>query len=271
MKKLWLILNQDKATIYAIIYLFLMIALAIFPEHIAPYDPNKINLDNVYAGSSRDFFLGTDYAGRDVLSRIIYGARNSLLAGPLSMIIPLFIGVPLGLLSGYFGKVFDEIVMRIVDAMLSFPAVMLAIVITGLLGPSYQNAIIAIGIINIPHITRLVRGQSLALKEEVYVESARAMGASSGRIMFYHMLPNMMPVLIVDSYIRMGYSIYAEAAMSFLHLATQSPNISWGTVIRDGQIMFFSQPSLIIFPGLFIMLTIMSINYLGDGLRRVIN
>ena len=247
------------------------ILLAAFAPLIVPYDPIATSWALVRKPPSSAHWLGTDELGRDVLARVIYGARASLAAGAISVSIALAIGVPLGLLSGYRGGFVDSLISRLTDAMLACPFLILAIALAAFLGPSLGNAMIAIGISATPIFIRLTRGQTLSVKVEDYVEAARAMGNPRWRIALFHILPNIMPALLVQATLSIAAAIIAEAALSFLGLGQQPPNPSWGSMLNAAQRFLTNAPWMAIWPGLAIFLVVLSLNLVGDGLRDALD
>ncbi len=245
--------------------------LAIFAPFVAPYDPIATSWSAVRKAPSAAHWFGTDELGRDILSRIIFGTRASLLAGVISVSIAIAIGVPLGLLAGYRGGFIDALISRITDAMLACPALILAIALAAFLGPSLTNAMIAIGITATPIFIRLTRGQAINVKVENYIEAAEAIGNSSLRIAMRHVLPNIIPALLVQITLSIAGAIIAEAALSFLGLGQQPPSPSWGSMLNSAQRFLVSAPWMAFWPGLSIFLIVMSFNLLGDGLRDALD
>ena len=248
---------------------FVLIALA--APHLAPFDPVAPNLLAMRKPPSAVHRLGTDEVGRDVLSRLIWGARASLLAGVIPVSLAVAVSVPLGLLSGYAGGWLDGVLMRVTDAMLSIPFLIVAIALAAFLGPSLVNAMLAIGIAALPTFVRLARGTVLAIKTEDYVEAARALGCSRPRVAGRHILPNMLPPLLVQSSITVAAAIIAEASLSFLGLGQQPPAPSWGSMLNAAQRYLSQAPWMALYPGLAIFCIVMAVNVLGDGLRDALD
>jgi len=255
----------------SLVIVLLAIFMAIFAGVIAPHSPNKAELGDVLLSPSLDHPMGTDDLGRDVLSRIIYGARASLSAGVVATGIGLAIGATLGLLSGYFLGLVDTIVMRIMDALLAFPGLILALAITAALGPSLINAMIAIGIVSVPRFARLARGQVLTLNDADYVVAARSGGARNMRILFRHIGPNMLTPIIIQVSLSVAFAILTEASLSFLGLGVQPPTPSWGFMLNQGRDYISQAPWLAIFPGITIFLVVMAFNLLGDAVRDALD
>jgi ABC-type dipeptide/oligopeptide/nickel transport system permease subunit len=247
-----------------------LVLIAVFAPFIAPYEPTD-QIGKRLQPPSREFILGTDQLGRDVFSRIIFGSRVSLYVGVIAVGLAVLIGVPVGLLAGYLGGKFDNVAMRLVDLMLAFPALVLAIVLAGLLGPSITNAMIAISIVYAPRFTRVARGSVLSVVEEVYVEAARSIGGGRRHIMWRHVLPNIMAPLIVLATLYLSVAILTEAGLSFLGLGTQPPNPSWGIMLSSGRQYMELYPGVTVFPGLAIAITVLAFNLLGDGLRDALD
>ncbi|MGV7214455.1 ABC transporter permease [Bradyrhizobium sp. UFLA05-112] len=264
-------LFKRKAAVMGLVVMTTFILLALLAPLIVPYDPVATSWSLVRKAPTALHWFGTDELGRDILSRVIYGARASLLAGAISVAIALGIGVPLGLLAGYRGGFTDALISRITDAMLACPFLILAIALAAFLGPSLGNAMIAIGISATPVFIRLTRGQVLSVKAEDYVEAARALGNPSWRIAFAHILPNILPALLVQATLSIAAAIIAEAALSFLGLGQQPPAPSWGSMLNAAQRFLTQAPWMAIWPGLAIFLVVLSLNLLGDGLRDALD
>jgi peptide/nickel transport system permease protein len=246
------------------------VILAIFAPWIAPYDPASQGATRLL-GVSRDHLFGTDELGRDTFSRIVFGARVSLQVGIVAVGIALALGGLMGLASGFFGGRLDSLIMRFVDILFAFPGLILAIVITGLLGPSVRNAMLAIGIIYAPAFARVIRGSVLSVKNELYMESARVAGATNTRLMVRHVLPNIVAPMIVLITVYLSSAILAEAGLSFLGLGTQPPTPSWGGMLNSARMFMERSPVMAIAPGLAIMFIVLGLNFLGDGLRDVLD
>lgn len=247
------------------------VLLAVAAPLIAPYDPIEPDWLALRQPPSMAHWFGTDELGRDVLSRTVWGARPSLLVGVLSVLIAMLAGVPFGLVSGYFGGPVDAVMMRITDGLLAIPALILAIALAAFLGPSLQNAMLAIGIASAPIFMRLTRGQVVALRGEQFVEAARVMGFGHVRIMARHILPNIAPVLLVQATLSIATAIIAEAGLAFLGLGQQPPEPSWGASLNAGRSYIVDAPWMSIWPGLFICLAVFGTNLLGDGLRDALD
>jgi peptide/nickel transport system permease protein len=264
-------LVRRKGAMFGLAVIVLFVALAAFAPLISPYDPTAQSWTAVRKAPSALHLFGTDDVGRDILARIIFGARASLLAGVISVGIALAIGVPLGLLAGYVGGFLDAVISRITDAMLAIPFLILAIALAAFLGPSLRNAMIAIGISTTPIFVRLTRGQVMAVKVEDYVEAARAVGNPPWRIVLKHILPNILPSLMVQASLSIAAAIIAEAALSFLGLGQQPPAPSWGSMLNAAQRFLVNAPWMAVWPGVAIFLTVVSFNLLGDGLRDALD
>lgn len=252
-----------------IVCTFLFVGLT--AEWIAPHNYDQANFSFARKGPSELYWLGNDELGRDMFSRLLHGARVSLLLGVISVGIGLSIGVPLGILSGYFGRAFDLLIGSLIDIMLAFPSILLAIMMVAFLGPSLQNAMIAIGILSIPVYTRLVRSSTLGVKEELFIEAARALGASDAKILLRHVLPNVFAPIIVQSTLQMAVAIQAAAALGFLGLGAPPDVPEWGNMLQKGRTYIFSAPHIVLYPGLATMLVVFGFSLLGDGLRDALD
>jgi peptide/nickel transport system permease protein len=234
---------------------------------IAPYDPIKTNTDITFASPSAQHLLGTDNLGRDILSRIVYGSRTAILVGAVSALVGAGLGVPLGLVAGYLGKLIDEAIMRTMDAFYAFPSLLLALAIIAALGSGIGNVMLAIGITFVPVYARIVRGSTLAVKHTDFVLAAQAMGASNARVMLRHILPNVWAPVIVQVSLGIGYAIVAEAGLSFLGLGTRPPTPSWGSMLQLAQRYLSTHGTLALYPGLAIVIVVLAFNLFGDALR----
>jgi peptide/nickel transport system permease protein len=248
-----------------------LLAVAIFAPLLAPFDPLELVSNQRLAPPGRVYLLGTDDLGRDLLSRVIFGSRISLKVGLISVAISMLIGGPLGLFAGYIGGWFDEISMRLMDILYSFPAIILAMLITAMLGPSLTNTMIAIGIVGAPGFSRIIRGPVLSEKEREYIQAARALGASPLYILLGHILPNILAPILVASTISFSLALLSEAALSYLGLGVQPPEPSWGTMLLTGKRFFEVAPWIAIFPGLAIVIAVLGSNLLGDALRDILD
>ena len=246
------------------------IILAVFAPLVAPYDPASQGSTRLLGASSENL-LGTDQLGRDTFSRIVYGARVSLQVGIVAVGIALLLGGAMGLASGFFGGRLDGLIMRFVDILFAFPGLILAIVITGLLGPSVRNAMLAIGVIYAPAFARVIRGSVLSVKNELYMEAGRVAGATNWRLMRLHVIPNIIAPMIVMITVYLSSAILAEAGLSFLGLGTQPPTPSWGGMLNEARMYMERAPLMAIAPGLAIMFIVLGLNFLGDGLRDVLD
>ena len=238
---------------------------------LAPYDPIATDFATVLAPPSRAHPFGTDDIGRDILSRVVHGSRVSLQAGLFTVAVALVVGLPLGLAAGFVGGRADNLIMRAIEVILSFPTLVLALGITAILGPKLVHALFAIGIVFVPHFARLIRAQVLSVKEHDFVAAARALGASDLRLVRRHVLPNCLAPLLVQSSFSVSFAILTEAALSFLGLGTQPPTPSWGIMLATGRGYLEQAPWLGAFPGLAIFLTVLGFNLLGDGIRDALD
>ena len=264
-------LLKRRSAVFGAVVVLAFVATAVFAPLISPYDPLATNFLAVRKAPTLAHLFGTDEIGRDVLARVIYGARASLLAGVVSVVIALGLGVPVGLVSGYAGRWIDGVLMRITDAMLACPFLILAIALAAFLGPSLTNAMIAIGISTMPIFVRLTRAQTMAVKVEDYVEAAKALGNPHSRILLRHILPNILPPLMVQATLAIAQAIIAEASLSFLGLGQQPPAPSWGSMLNTAKSFLEQAPWMALWPGLAIFLAVLSFNLLGDGLRDALD
>jgi ABC-type dipeptide/oligopeptide/nickel transport system permease subunit len=261
-------LTANRLALIGLAIILLLTGAALLAAWIAPQDPNQQISTEAMQPPSWNHLFGTDNVGRDTLSRVIYGARVSLFVGVAAMILAAGIGIPLGLAAGYFGGWLDTVTMRSMDTLLAFPALLLAIFIVAVLGPSLSNAILAIGIIYIPAFARLTRANVLSLREKEFVEAARCLGASDRRIMQHSILPNCASSLIVQFTLGIGYAMLIEAGLSFLGLGVQPPTPAWGQMVGLARNFITIAPWLITYPGLAIFIAVLAFNFLGDGLRE---
>lgn len=262
---------RNRLALVGLWVVLLIIGLAVFAPWVSPYSPIKPDFFNTLKAPDRAHFMGTDDLGRDVMSRVIFGTRTSLLAGVISVGIAVIVGLPVGLISGYYRGRLDDVLMRVTDAMLSFPFLVLALAIAAALGTGLGKAMIAIGIVFTPQFIRLARGQVLSEREQNYVEAARGLGAGDARIIGRYILPNILSPVFVQASLATAAAITAEAALSFLGLGTQPPTPSWGSMLNIAQAYLGSAPWMATWPGLAIFVTVLAINLTGDGLREALD
>lgn len=267
----WQSFRKNKLALVGAVIVLFFILLAIFGPLFAPQGINDQLLKDRLKPPSSQYWFGTDDLGRDVFSRIIHGARISLWVGTSSVLGSVVVGSILGIIAGYYGKWIDTIISRIFDIMLAFPSILLAIAVVSVLGPSLQNALIAIAIINIPNFGRLIRSKVLSIKEEEYITSAKAIGMRDIRILFSHILPNSMAPVIVAGTLAIASAIIEAAALGFLGLGAEAPAPEWGKMLADARLFLRNAPWAMIFPGLAIMLTVLGFNLMGDGLRDALD
>jgi peptide/nickel transport system permease protein len=248
-----------------------IVACAVFAPWIAPHDPSLQDYSVMLEAPSAAYPLGTDDLGRDVLSRLIWGARASVYAAFLAVTVAACLGIPVGLIAGYAGGWVDDVVSRIIDTFLSFPAIVLAIAVTGALGIGLTNAMLAVGIVFAPQLARLARARALVLRQELYVDAARCFGASTARILWRHVLPNAIQPVLVQMTLLMAVALLAEASLSFLGLGMQPPDPSWGSMIARAYLYIQIAPAQMYAPGLAILVTALSINTLGESLRQAMD
>ena len=262
---------RNRAAVAGAAIVLLIMFVALLAPWLSPYDPIQASFMTVRKAPSLSHWFGTDELGRDVLTRLLWGARASLLAGVVSVGIAVAIGVPLGLLAGYFGKLVDGVISRCTDALLSIPFLILAIALAAFLGPSLTNAMIAIGVSAMPRFVRLTRAQAMNVKAEDYVEGARAIGLGHGRIILRYILPNVLPPIIVQASLTVAMAIIAEASLSFLGLGQLPPAPSWGSMLNTAKDFVSQAPWMSIFPGIAIFIAVLGFNLLGDGLRDALD
>ena len=256
---------------FGLIIIILTVLSALLAPIIAPLEPEAMDFDYLLSGLSSEHLLGTDQLGRDTLSRLIYGARIALLVSVGSIGLGVLIGVPLGLIAVYFGGWTDDIIMRLMDSLVVFPSLLIAVALAAALGGSVTTIIIAIGVANIPWMARVIRSQGLSIREMDFVAAAEAGGMSPARIIFRHILPNSLAPVIVQSTLSMGYAVLVEATLGFIGVGVRPPTPTWGNMLYDAFPMLEQQPMLSIFPGLAIFLLVLSFNFVGDALRDVLD
>jgi peptide/nickel transport system permease protein len=269
--RLWRRLRRHRLAIVGLGFLVLLVFCAIAADVVSPYRPLEQAMNQRLRPPSAAHLLGTDDFGRDILTRILFGSRISLQVGFVAVGIAGSLGILLGLLAGYFGRWIDNVLMRCMDVLLAFPAILLAVTIMALLGPSTTNVMIAIGIAYIPIFARVVRGTVLTVKPNEYVEAARAAGASELRMLVQHIVPGTTGPIIVQVSLALAYAILAEAALSFLGLGTQPPTPTWGSMLSFGREFVREAPWFTFFPGFAIFLTVLSLNLVGDGLSDALD
>lgn len=267
----WRSLRKNRLAMIGAIIILFFVAVASLAPVITVYDYKTPALEDQLLPPSSEHWFGTDDLGRDLFARIVYGARISLTVGFFSVIMSMVAGSILGVIAGYYGRWVDSIISRFFDILLAFPSILLAIAVVAALGPSLQNALLAIAIVNVPTFGRLVRSKVLSLKEEEFIVAARALGMKDRRILFVHLLPNSLAPIIVQATLGIATAIIEAAALGFLGLGVQPPEAEWGKMISDSRQFFASEPWTVIFPGLSIMLTVLGFNLFGDGLRDVLD
>ncbi|WP_238365730.1 ABC transporter permease [Mesobacterium pallidum] len=256
---------------FALLTLFIMAMLAIFAPVIAPQDPYETKILESMLPPGGDHLMGTDLAGRDIFARVLIGGRVSLVIGLFAVAISVTIGCTIGLLSGFYGGRFDNIVMRLIDVMMAFPGILLAMSIVAVLGTGLVNVIIAVGVGGITEFARVSRGSVLAIKQQVYVDAARSTGASDARIIFRHILPNAFPPIIVLASMSYGWALLSATGLSFLGLGAAPPAAEWGAMLSDGRNVMWDAPWAAIFPGIAILFTVLASNLLGDAIRDILD
>ncbi len=270
-QEFWKVFSRNKTAMLGLIILSLLVFVAIFGHWLSPYDYRASSMPESLQPPSAAHWLGTDELGRDMLSRIIYGAHVSLRVGLEAVLISLLLGITIGASAGYYGGKVDQLLMRLMDIMLAFPSLLLAIAFMAVLGRGIDNAIIAIGIVAIPEYARIVRGSVLSVKENDYVQAARALGNNDFQVIAHHVLPNVMAPIIVRATLGISGAILEAAALGFLGLGVQPPEAEWGAMLGSGRSAIFSAPHIVTFPGIAITITVLAFNLLGDGLRDALD
>nr|WP_232337055.1 ABC transporter permease subunit [Lysinibacillus timonensis] len=268
---IWYKLKQNKMTWVGISILVIIVLLSLFVPFLTPYDPNKVNVIDKFQPPSFEHWFGTDEVGRDIFTRILYGARLSLGVGLLIIMIAAAIGILIGTISGYLGGIVDTIIMRLVDMILAFPSLILAMALAAVLGPNLQNAMIAIAIVKIPLYIRLARGEALVLKEKLFVKSAETFGIHKAVIITKHIIPNAVSPVIIQATLDVGDTILLIATLGFLGLGAQPPTPEWGAMISIGWTYLLTYWWYPVFPGLFLFLASGALNLIGDGIRDVLD
>lgn len=264
-------LMRNPMAIVGLVIVLLFVFAGLTADWISPHDFDKADFTMARKGPNSTHWLGNDEIGRDLFSRLLHGARISLGIGLISVGIGVSVGAVMGIISGYFGGIADLIIMRIIDIMLAFPSILLAIMMVAFLGPSLQNAMIAIGVLSIPVYARLVRSSTLGYKEEVFIEASRALGSNHLLILLRHIVPNVFAPIIVQSTLQVAASIQAAAALGFLGLGAPPDVPEWGNMLQKGRTYIFSAPHIVVFPGLATMFVVLGFSLLGDGLRDALD
>jgi peptide/nickel transport system permease protein len=270
-REAWKSFKKNKFALVGAGIVVFFIIIAILAPVIAPYGVNEQVLSNRNAPPSADHWFGTDDFGRDILSRVMFGSRISLWVGFVAVMGSIVIGCFLGIIAGYYGRWIDTLISRIFDIMLAFPSILLAIAVVAVLGPSLQNALIAIALINVPNFGRLIRSKVLSVKQEEYIMAAKAIGMSDARILFHHVLPNSLAPIIVQGTLAIATAIIEAAALGFLGMGAQPPEPEWGKMLADSRQYIIQAPWTVLFPGVAIMLTVLGFNLMGDGLRDALD
>ena len=265
------LLRENKVAAFSAVLILIFVLAAVFAPFLAPYDPKQMDIMNRLSAPSAEHLLGTDEGGRDILARMLYGSRVSLLAGVLPTLMSMILGAALGLISGFAGGIADEIIMRIADVMLAFPSTLLAMLIMYTLGGGLMNVFLTLSLVSWAGIARVVRSETLRLRGSVYVTAARSIGVSKARIVLRHILPNCVPTLIVLFTLSVPSAILTESSLSFLGLGIQPPDTSWGLMINQGRQYLYNAPWCSFAPCIAIMLIVLAFNFLGDGLRDALD
>lgn len=263
--------KENKLLLAGVVLIICFVALAVLVPFITPYDPNYVEVENRLMTLGEHHLMGTDGFGRDILSRVIYGARFSLTLAVVVVAVNLILGLLIGAVAGYFGGLVDEVIMRIVDILLAFPNIIFALCIIGVLGPSIPNLVIALVALGWVGYARISRGLVLSIKEQVFISAARALGGSSMYIITRHVIPNAFPPLVVLASLHVGHTILSIASLSFLGLGVQAPTPEWGAMLSEGKQFIFTYPHVMLFPGLAITISVFAFNLFGDGLRDILD
>lgn len=266
-RRLW----KNKLAMVGLAIVLILVISAVFADVLAPYDPYEINMANRFAPLSREHLLGTDNYGRDILSRVLYGGRTSLLVSLVSLVISTVLGIIIGITAGYFGGTYDFVIMRVMDIIMAIPSTFLAIAIMAALGAGTFNTALAIAVSGVPMVCRVIRGSVLSLRDQEYIEAAMATGSGSARIMFKHILPNTLAPILVECTLRIGGNILAISGLSFIGLGVSEPTAEWGAMLAFGRQYIRDYWPLVTFPGVAIMLTLFGFNVFGDGLRDALD
>jgi len=269
--EVWRRLRKNKMAMIGLFIVLLIILTAVFADYIAPYSYRTQHLERRQEGPSADFWLGTDDLGRDIFSRIVYGSRVSLQVGFVAVSIAVMLGGTLGALAGYYGSHLDNWIMRFMDVILAIPSILLAIAIVSSFGGGLVNVMVAVGVSNIPIYARIVKASVISIKEQEYIEAARAVGAGDARIIFRHILPNSLAPIIVQGTLGVATAILSAAGLSFIGLGIEPPTPEWGAMLSAGRHIIRRAPHVTTFPGVAIMITIFALNLLGDGLRDALD
>jgi len=268
---IWRRLRRHRTALVGLAILATFVAATTAAPAVLRWDPNEADFEQVLQWPSSTHLLGTDQLGRDLLTRVVYGARVSFLIGILAVGLSAVLGVPVGLISGYYGGMVDIAIQRLVDLLLAFPGFLLALTLIAVLGVGVTNVVVSVGLATVPIYIRLVRGVALSIREQVYIEAARALGTQPRRILARHVLPNCLAPVIVQSTLQLGTAILTAAGLGFLGLGVRPPTPEWGTMLGEGQTYLFSSWYIATFPGIAIFLSVMAFNLLGDGLRDALD
>ncbi|WP_025027031.1 nickel transporter permease [Caldalkalibacillus mannanilyticus] len=264
-------LSRNKAALIGGYLILSFILIAIFGPLLTQHDPTKVNYSIKLLSPSAEHWFGTDHNGRDVFTRIVHGMSITLWVGFLSVMVGAIVGIPLGIFSGYYGGRVDSLIMRLMDILLAFPGILLALALVSVLGGSLTNVVIAVGIFSVPAFARIVRGSTLAARKLEYIDAVRALGSSDMRIIFKHILPNILSPIIVQATLRIATAILTASALSFLGLGAQPPTPEWGAMLSDGRSYMFDHPHVALYPGLAIVIVVLAFNIFGDGLRDALD